>query len=314
MARIVTTKKKKSGKNRNLPVIAFIAVIVISVGLWFWLGGDASSVTNNNDAGMHRPPVNEVQQNPMQDASSSKVRQDAVPPTVAEDGDHPLRGSENSELSPKVPRKRSSDRPSAEDFVYPTPGQALLRSGRILTYKPPKEGESVTIYDSGLFYTCYADGTYDVKEPKPVFDNMFDEQLISVAMPGKTFLPGVLLNHTEEELIAMLGREVVISPDDPPDIVDKKEAVAALKKFLIDYLNGGGSYEDFIEEMSNYSRTEWRLHVDGINKIYEFIENGKPEEAAIFVEKYNAILSEQEFSPLRLPADIDKVLLSDVVE
>lgn len=198
-----------------------------------------------------------------------------------------------------------------KNYVYPTPGQARLDSGHIITFKPPEEGHVVRFFKEGKFYWCYPDGTFEAMERKPIFDDPFEEQLVGLSTPGATFVPSVLLNHSEEELREMLSREVVISEDDSEDVVQKKMAVAEMKKILYDYLQEGGTYQDFIREMHQYSQEERSLKAKGMAKVYDLIDNGDLDAARDFVETYNEILGENNFNPLSLPRKVAAQLYGD---
>lgn len=212
------------------------------------------------------------------------------------------------------PRKAASADPEQErlqaSYVYPTPGQAKIEgSGKILTFNVPPEGGHVTFIAEGKRYECYHDGTYKIIERRPVFEDPFEEQLIGLAMPGGAFAPGVLLNHTEEELKAMLARDVVINADDADDVVEKKEAVAAMKQIIRDYIDQGGDYIDFIEGMRKISDEERGLFTLGIGKIEDIIEDEKDiAKARRFLGEYNEILAERGFNELRLPKRLKAVL------
>ena len=217
--------------------------------------------------------------------------------------------------TPATASKRTAQRPLDEqerlraEYVYPTPGQALTDGGKVVTFHPPPEGGKVTFMADGKTYECYHDGTYKIIEKKPVFEERFEEQLVALATPGATFLPAVLLDHTEEELRQMLARKVVIYDDDPEDVVQKKEAVAEMKKVLSDFLEQGGDYIEFVQEMHKSSLEERNLYRLGLDRLYDIAEGeGGAEEARRFLATYNELLDERGFSPLPLPAKMKKLL------
>lgn len=193
-------------------------------------------------------------------------------------------------------------------YVYPTPGQARLDDGKILTFSPPAPGHSVKFRSNGKEYECFNDGTFKVTERRRVFEDPFEEQLIALATPGATFVPFVLLNHTEEELKSMLERQIVINEDDPEDVREKKELVASMKSMIMDYLEQGGDYVDFIERMQQYSVEERNLRTKGMMKIHDLVDDGDVNGAKAFLKTYNEILDEQGFAPLDLPAATQKLL------
>jgi len=201
---------------------------------------------------------------------------------------------------PRIKRKSKEQEILQASYRYPTPGQARLPDGYIVTFKVPEEGHTVKFMIDHEKYICHPDGTFEIVTHKPVFEDKFEEEIINLAMPGATFLPHVLLNHTEEDLKAMLAREVVINPDDSDDVKEKKEAVAEMKKMISDYLADGGDYVDFVMEMHKYSKEERKLRVKGFAKLDDLLEEGRIEDARAFLESYNAILDENGFPALRL--------------
>ena len=180
------------------------------------------------------------------------------------------------------------------------PGYLMLPTGRILTFKPPAEGETVRVHSFGRVYECDSQGNFtDITAP-PVFDNRFENEMVALAMPGGIFFPSAILNHTPEELDAMLHKEVVINPDDDERTRHKKEAVAAMKKQILDYLADGGDFIEFVQRMQKYSKEERRLRTTGMNKLEDLMEAGDLRQARKFLKAYNQILDENYFAPLYL--------------
>ena len=201
---------------------------------------------------------------------------------------------------PRIKRKSKEQEMLQANYRYPTPGQARLPDGYIVTFKVPEEGHTVKFMVDHDKYICHPDGTFEIIARKPVFEDKFEEEIISLAQPGATFFPHVLLNHTEAELKAMLAREVVINPDDDDDVKEKKMAVAEMKKMISDYLADGGDYANFVMEMHKYSKEERKLRVKGLSKLSDLLDDGRVEDARAFLVSYNAILDENGFAPLRL--------------
>lgn len=207
------------------------------------------------------------------------------------ESEHPPKGKKITEEQERLQAK----------YVYPTPGQAKLPDGYIVTFKTPKDGHQVKFVVDHDRYICNPDGTYEVIKHQPVFEDKFEEQMIGLALPGGTFIPFVLLNHTEQELNDMLAREVVINPDDSDEVKEKKQAVAEMKKIVAQYLADGGTFEEFVKEMHKYSKEERKLRTKGLVRIEDLIENGEIDAAREFLKQYNEILNENGFPAMRLP-------------
>ena len=121
----------------------------------------------------------------------------------------------------------TESKPEKPPFVK-RPGAMQLPDGRILTFKPPKEGEFRIVHSHGSTYKCDHLGNWEDVTPKPVFDNAFEETLVGLATTGN-FIPGMLMGIDYDYAIKMLTKPVVGTPDAPNAIVVKKEAVAAAK-------------------------------------------------------------------------------------
>lgn len=316
MAKIVDRKRRsrfvvsvRPAARRFVLIVALALVAcVVAVAILLIRRDEAAEPKPQEDTKKYRAPTESAPQS----VSAVVPATNATP--LAESS--PI-SNEPAKPEPETPSERPArplSRSQAElqkNYVYPTPGQARLDSGYILTFKPPEEGHAVRFFKEGKFYWCYADGTFEAVERKPVFDDPFEEQLVGLATPGATFVPSVLLNHSEEELREMLSRPVVINEDDSEEIAHKKETVAEMKKILSDYLQEGGAYSDFIREMHEYSKEERRLRSNGVAKAYELVERGDLEAAREFVESYNAILGENNFNPLKLPKRLEAQLYGD---
>lgn len=318
MPKIVTSssrRKPRGNSPRHILTVISALVLCLLVSLYVTLRRTAP-VPDRGPVAAAPSAAQDVGGTPAQNEGGEAVAVDAgEPPAPTEEPPAPLPAEPPAAQKPSArPRKAASADPEQErlqaNYVYPTPGQAKIEgSGKILTFNVPPEGGHVTFIAEGRRYECYHDGTYKIIERRPVFDDPFEEQLIALAMPGGTFAPGTLLNHTEDELKAMLARDVVINEDDDDEVVEKKEAVAAMKQIIRDYLEQGGDYIDFIEEMRKVSQEERRLFTLGIQKIDDIVEDEKDiAKARRFLREYNELLAERGFNELRLPKKLKAAL------
>ncbi len=309
---IVTTSSNKRPKhNPALPIAIVAIVLVVAIAVYVW----------TRPSSQNQPAPTSKEATPSATQSSPKILKPSPATTTTESSDtnrnvtfldkaaipHDPSATNGMPVGTAVPRiKRISKEQEAlqANYRYPTPGQARLPDGYIVTFKPPKEGHTVKFMIDREKYICHPDGTFEIIAHKPVFEDKFEEEMISLAQPGATFLPHVLLNHTEDELKAMLAREVVINPDDSDEVKEKKEAVAEMKKMLSDYLADGGDYVNFVMEMNKYSREERKLRVKGISKLQDLLDEGLVDEARAFLKSYNEILDENGFAALRLSKKI----------
>lgn len=224
------------------------------------------------------------------------------------------------EVSPDTPSDRTPDpaRPvglSREERLFQktngyvkAAGKMLTPDGRVLTFPPPKGDEIRIVHSHGKTYRCDSRGNFVDITPKPVFDNAFEENLLGMAVDGGSFMPGMLTGHDANEISAMLIKKVEIKPDDPPEVVAKKEAVAALKREIIDYIKDGGTFDEYVKEMRNQTVREKSIKAEGIKEIVRMIDEGDAEGAAMFRDKFNEMIGNQGMRPLRLPKHITDML------
>ena len=318
MSNIVTTSSgKRPGRQPHLPIAIAAIVIIVALVVYF--------VTRPSSQNQPAPTPKETTPSATPSTpkklkpSSAAAAIDSVATIETSDTNrnatfldkaaipYDPSATNGMPIGTAVPRTRriSKEQEALQaNYRYPTPGQARLPDGYIVTFKPPEEGHTVNFMIDREKYICHPDGTFEIIEHKPVFEDKFEEQMINLALPGATFLPHVLLNHTEDELKAMLAREVVINPDDSDDVKEKKMAVAEMKKLLSDYLADGGDYGDFIMEMHKYSREERKLRIKGFSKLEDLLDEGRVEDARAFLKSYNEILDENGFAALRLSKKI----------
>lgn len=317
MSTIVTTStRQRQRRSMALPQILLALLVVAGVAYLLIRKTSASSKP-------HPPVTNSAAKASF--AAPAKPRDNPSNETIVDASTNPSATFLGTEASfdpsatngmpvgtavPRIKRKSKEQEVLQANYRYPTPGQARLPDGYIVTFNPPEEGHTVKFMVDHEKYVCYPDGTFEIIAHKPVFEDKFEEQMINLALPGATFLPHILLNHTEEELKAMLAREVVINPNDNDDVKEKKQAVAAMKRMISDYLADGGDYADFVMEMHKYSKEERKLRVKGLSKLGDLLDEGRVEDARVFLESYNAILDENGFAPLRLSKKV-KAQLED---
>ena len=187
------------------------------------------------------------------------------------------------------------------------PGAMQLPDGRVLTFKPPKEGEFKIVHSHGAVYKCDHLGNWEDVTPKPVFDNAFEESLVGLATSG-SFIPGVLMGLDYDYVIKMLTKPVVVDPGDPEDVVAKKEAVAAAKEAILDYMKDGASFDDFVMDMRRQVATERAIRGMALKEIVGLLKAGRTEEAADMRDAAERLMERETGGRLTLPAHIESSL------
>ena len=187
------------------------------------------------------------------------------------------------------------------------PGAMQLPDGRVLTFKPPKEGEFKIVHSHGAVYKCDHLGNWEDVTPKPVFDNAFEESLVGLATSG-SFIPGVLMGLDYDYVIKMLTKPVVVDPGDPEDVVAKKEAVAAAKEAILDYMKDGASFDDFVMDMRRQVATKRAIRGMALKEIVGLLKAGRREEAADMRDAAEQLMERETGGRLTLPAHIESSL------
>lgn len=188
------------------------------------------------------------------------------------------------------------------------PGQMTLPDGRVLRFPTPKEGEYRIVHSHGKTYKCDHLGNWEDVTPKPIFDNSFEENLIGLSMDGGHFMPGMLMGLDQKTVMAMLNKKVVVNPDDPEDVVEKKKAVAEAKGIILDYIKQGGTFEQFVMEMRDLSVQERKVKSIAMKDIVGLLKEGRVEDAAYYRRSLDHQLVKEGLSPVKLPSHITGIL------
>ena len=222
--------------------------------------------------------------------------------------------TEESPVTKKIPSavnkpatvKDKPEKPENPPFVK-RPGAMQLPDGRVLTFKPPKEGEFRIVHSHGSIYKCDHLGNWEDVTPRPVFDNAFEETLVGLATTGN-FIPGMLMGIDYDDAIKMLTKPVVINPDDPEDVVEKKEAVAAAKEAILDYMKDGASLDEFVMEMRKQVVKERFIRGMALKEIVASLKEGRAQDAADMRDAANKMLEKDNLRPINLPAHIEQAI------
>lgn len=277
---IVTTSTKGRKKPKFLPYLLFVAILATGV---------AAALVYKP-----RKPVEETATAPEQEAKPSPPVAATIEPktgTLAEIPSNDPPPSSPKELDFKV-HKGSRE------------GYWLMPDGKEHKFTLPKEGETVSKKYDGKLYRIDSEGNYtDITKPK-IFDTPLENQLIGLSTEKGSFAPGFLLRHSDGEIIEALKKPVEIYDDDSEQVRFKKEAVAIMKQEILAYIEQGGTYEQFIQEMSAFTKKERMTKREGLRQIVALLKDGDAEAAKVFYHKFNDILKEQEFSPMVLHPDL----------
>ena len=294
---VTTSKRGKSqvaGRKSKIIVIAAVAVAAIVA---IYLGTRASSPRRQPS-----PAVSDTPPSPPEAATTSA---EAAPVSPVEPSQPPSEATQPPAVSPREARISA-----ATNNYVKKPGRMLTDDGRILTFPPPKEGEFRTVHSHGKVYKCDSEGNWEDVTPRPLFDNSFEENLVGLSIEGGAFIPGMLMGLDTNAIMPLLRRDVVINEDDTDDEKAKKEAVAQMKGVILDYIEQGGTFDQFVMEMRALTVQERSMKSKALKRVVELYKAGKLDEARVYVDSFNSVIDEQGFSPLKLPPHIRTALES----
>lgn len=187
-------------------------------------------------------------------------------------------------------------------------GYYIMPDGKEHKFKLPPEGKTISMKFGGVLYRFDSEGNYvDISAPKP-FDNPIENQLVGFSVEGGSFAPGLLLRHSDEEIMEALRKPVVINDDDSEQIKAKKQAVAEMKGVILDYIEQGGTYEQFVTDVAMFTKKERAAKKEGIRQLVALVREDRLEEARAFRSQLGKLLEEQGFSPLKLPIGLAEKL------
>ena len=125
---------------------------------------------------------------------------------------------------------------------------------------------------------------------KKVFDNQVENLLESVSAPGANF--GLMPEPTglsREEAIEYLRKPIEILENDDPETIKLKERTAAMKTEALEYIEQGGTFDQFIRDCVAYAneasstikevRTEMRrlLYDKGVEAAQAYLDDVNPQ-------------------------------------
>ena len=291
---IVTTSPQR--RPRRSPALSIaIAAVAIAAIVAIYLGTRASSPRQQPS-----PAVSDTPPSPPEAATTSA---EAAPVSPVEPAQPPSEAAQPPAMSPREARIFA-----ATNNYVKKPGQMLTDDGRVLTFPPPKEGEFRTVHSHGKVYKCDSEGNWEDVTPRPLFDNSFEENLVGLSIEGGSFIPGMLMGLDTNAIMPLLRRDVVINEDDTEDEKAKKEAVAQMKGVILDYIEQGGTFDQFVMEMRALTVQERALKAQAYKKVGQLIKEGKLDEAKAYRDSFNAVMDEQGFTPLKYPPNVNKML------
>ena len=184
------------------------------------------------------------------------------------------------------------------------PGQMMLPNGQILTFPPPKPGEVRLVASNSRIYECDSEGNWRDTTKRNLFDTAFEANFLNLSVEGKTFIPAFLTGLDQDEVIKILKKDYELKGDETEEEMEQIKAYLEMKGAALDYIEEGGTFDDFVTEIASYVQAERQMHVHARKQVMMLFKEGKIEEAREKAAALNAVMEEQGYKPLRLPAHV----------
>ena len=295
---IVTTSTIKRKSRSKAPLI-LTAVILIAGTACYLVFNWQREPAPTKPADAVKPAMPAAPMNPTTETDMSAVDvADAQPPANPEKADlsaaEPVKLTKEQELFNKT-----------NNYVK-KPGQMLLPDGQILTFPPPKPGEVRLVASNSRIYECDSEGNWRDTTKRNLFDTAFEANFLNLAVEGKAFIPAFLTGLDQDEVVKVLKKDYVAKGDETEEEMAEINAFLEMKGAALDYIEQGGTFDDFVNEFASYVKAERQMHAKSRKQVMMLYKEGRIEEAKAKAEALNAVLVEQGYKPLRLPAHVRK--------
>ncbi len=254
---------------RRVLAYAAVAVLVLAGGVWLVLSRRG---TDENPP----PPTPTVTtpKTPVKSAPSPAVLD--VPKTIASAVEQPA----------AAPSPAAKPRPvPAVSTVVPTATRSAPSAAT--TEEPPEEEE---------------------KKKEPLFKFETEQMLALYATPGMNVPPTPFSPDFEQDMLESLKTDIVITSDDTPENIQKKELVAWMKDDLRKHIANGGSVEEFFTIIEKRQEEEAELLQEARRLIYLVDKEGNTRETQEAHRALNEALKEKGIAPLPLPGNLRRAL------
>ena len=136
---------------------------------------------------------------------------------------------------------------------------------------------------------------------KRYFDNPVENRLEKLSIPGRgvAMLPPNRLSR--EEVLEILRRPVEIYDDDDEETVAAKERTAEMKRAALEFIEAGGTYDEFVAETARAANEEAALLKETRVEMMRLLKEEGYEAAEAYLEEANASLREAGMKEMRIP-------------
>jgi hypothetical protein len=280
---------------KSKPIIFLTALAILGVVVWIWTDAKTAEEPKAATKKAARSQTANTKKEKVNVEKSPSERKESEKPVLQEEKKKP---TYDPDFQANYPRK---------------PGHLPLPGGNVITFKPPAPGCTAQVFTVNGLYLCDAEGNFTKYEPPLLFDNRFENTLDNLAMNTQILLTDHTKNFTDAEINKYLSRPITIEANDPPDVVLRKTATAAMKDDIREFLKQGGTYAEYIDSLHNKIGSERVLHREAMREMITLLSEGDYEGAREYREKIDSFLSESGYLGLKLPDEWQRQLDENVV-
>ena len=81
-----------------------------------------------------------------------------------------------------------------------------------------------------------------------------------------------------------------------------------LKQAILEFLDGGGTFEEFVDDMQQHSQNAQRAQVEGMHGVRDLLQAGKDDEALQYYRLFTQDMADKGYGELKLPPSYREAL------
>ena len=212
------------------------------------------------------------------------------------------------------PRRVVERKPSEPRKTAPTPKAAPKpKKKRVRNEIPPKpsfmDQKPRSEWDSretAIAYQWYAKNPSNriegidmrTRVPPPVFSNMVQEAILPYLEIGADVLP--VGRVTDEEAWEAVNTPIVFNPEDPEELLTKKQGVKEMLGELKEYMERGGHAQDYFLKLESRQALEMDAMTEVRKQVRQLESTGDTEGAKEALDVYNKYLESKGLPKIRM--------------
>lgn len=279
MARVVTSSQRRSKKHQIF--LPLVAIAILAVGAFVLLSHDDKKVQVET--------AEEV----------VKEQPKAKPPT-------PIGAQEVKENSTAVVKPTKHDASSNTNTHQKKAGEMRLPDGRLFTFPAPTPGKPRIVIVDGKTYECDHEGNFKDVTPRQLFSTAFEANFMGLAIENGSFIPAFLVGLNQDEVVKILKKDYQMIGDETDEEIKKIEAYLEMKGLALDYIENGGTFDDFVVEIASFVKAERVVRAQGLKQVMGLVKEGKIAEAKALADELNESISKEGYKPLNIPPHVRK--------